>query len=341
MEMINNTHNRDGSALLIALWIVVLSSMFIVSFTYDAAIESRLISYYRKRNDAEYLARSGVAVAEMLMGKAGDIKGETRDDVEAEEDRWYNMAWDLKHTDSVRLVEEAGKGEIVLDIRAEESRRNVNELKTDDWERILELRGIPEDLWPVLIESFQDWVDKDGNPRFDGAETEDYYGTLEEPYQAKNAALATVDELLLIRGFDRAILYGGELQMGFGEEDTVNISRGIADLLTVYGKKVNVNAAREDVLMTLPGIDEVEAVTIREEVRGLEGEDMEGNPFRNSNDFITRTQLPVALKKYITTDSKIYRINATGNVGGVTRTIQCIGRYDGKRLNVLRWVEGV
>ncbi len=335
--MINRRHKCEGSALLIALWVVVLSSMFIVSFTYDAAIEARLISYYRKRNDAEYLARSGVAVAEMLMGK--DIKGDTRDEAEAEEDRWYDNAWDLKHADNVSLVEEAGNGQIAVDIRAEESRRNVNGLKTDDWERILDLRGIPEDLWPVLIESFQDWVDSDSNPRFDGAETEDYYETLDEPYEAKNSNLDTVDELLLIRGFERAILYGGELQIGLGEEDTITINRGIADLLTVYGNRVNVNAASADVLMTLPFIDEVEAATIREEVQGLEGEDMEGNPFRNPNDFITRTQLPAELKKYITTDSKIYRITARGNVAGVNRTIQCVGHYDGKRLNVLRWIE--
>ncbi len=337
--MKNIRHKREGSALLIALWIVVLSSMFIVSFAFDAAMESRLISYYRKRKDAEYLARSGVAVAEMLMGKTKDIKGDTPDDAEAEEDRWYNVAWDLKHADHVNLVEDAGNGQIAVSIKAEESRRNVNRLKTDDWERILELRGIPEDLWPVLIESFQDWVDSDDNPRFDGAETEDYYDDLEEPYKAKNGNLDTVEELLLIRGFEPAILYGGELQIGLGEEDTINIDRGIADLLTVYGNKVNVNAAGADVLMTLPGIDEVEAAAIREEVRGLEGEDMEGNPFRNPNDFLARTQLPVSLKSYITTDSKIYRITSRGKVAGVYRTIQCVGHYDGKRLNVLRWIE--
>mgnify|MGYP000473525683 CR=1 FL=1 len=76
------------------------------------------------------------------------------------------------------------------------------------------------------------WIDDDSEVRYDGAETDDYYATLDPPYVAKNGPLDTVGELLLIRGFSRAILYGGKLETGFEGEEPVTVS-GIADLETL------------------------------------------------------------------------------------------------------------
>ena len=79
-----------------------------------------------------------------------------------------------------------GNGVIFLDIVPEPARRNVNLLKHEDWEDVLETGGIPEDMWPVLIDSVLDWIDRDSVERADGAETDDHYSQLERPYKAKN-----------------------------------------------------------------------------------------------------------------------------------------------------------
>ncbi len=60
-----------GSALIIVLWTLGLLSLLIGSFAFDARIEARIISYYRKRSQAVYISKSGVELAEMLLEKSG------------------------------------------------------------------------------------------------------------------------------------------------------------------------------------------------------------------------------------------------------------------------------
>ncbi len=58
-----------------------------------------------------------------------------------------------------------------------------------------------------LIAALLDWRDGDDQTRDGGAENE-YYNTLDPPYRTKDAPFDTVEELLLVRGFSAAILYG-------------------------------------------------------------------------------------------------------------------------------------
>lgn len=340
---------RDGSALIVVLWVVGLLSMLIGSFAFDAHVESRITSYYKKRTKAEYLAKSGIEIAEMLMAGSAEIKKDQKKTEEFEDDQWFEAKKRLKTGASLMGIEqELGDGKIILDIIPEPARRNVNMLKDDDWERVLEVGGVPEELWPELIDSFNDWTDKDDDPRMDGAETEDYYETLEPPYRADNDVLDTVEELLLVKGFTKTILFGGSLRVL--EEDEPVIISGIADLLTTYGDgKVNVNAAPMRVLMTLPLGDEAELVAraIIEEREG-EGwidntgsdEEEEDYSFKSIGDFSSRVpDAPAEVRNYLSVDSKTYRIKSIGDVHGVKRTVWCIVRYANKSLTILRWRE--
>lgn len=343
------TGKRDASALIIVLWVVGLLSMLIGSFAFDAHVESRITSYYRKRTKADYLAKSGLEIAEMLMAGAAEIKKDQEKVDEFEDDEWFEDKKRLKTGSSLVGIEyELGDGKIILDIVPEPARRNINMLKDDDWERIFEVGGIPEELWPELIDSFNDWTDKDDDPRMDGGESEDYYETLEPPYRADNDVLDTVEELLLVKGFTKTILFGGSLQV-LEEDDPVTIS-GIADLLTTYGDgKVNINAASMRVLMTLPLGDEAELVAraIIDERNG-EGwiddtgsnEEEEDFSFKNVGDFSSRVpDAPSEIRNYISIDSKTYRLKSVGDVHRVKRTIWCIARYADKNLTILRWWE--
>ena len=44
---------RRGAALVVVLWVVGILAMLVGSFTFDAHIESRIISHYRKRMKAD------------------------------------------------------------------------------------------------------------------------------------------------------------------------------------------------------------------------------------------------------------------------------------------------
>ena len=339
---------RGGSGLIVALWVIGLLSLLVTSFAFDAHIEARITSYYRKRMKAQHLAHAGVEMAEFLMRKSLAIKSAgTTEDIE--EEWWFADAELLSKGLPIRnLDHELGAGKIVLTIEPEPARRNVNKLGNTDrereeaWERILDVGGIAEEVWPELIESFLDWTDKDETPRTDGAETDDYYGLLDSPYTAKNGPLDTVEELLLVKGFDRTILFGGVIDLGIEGEDPVSV-RGFDDLLTTYGDgKVNVNAATVEVLMTLPGVDEVAAQEIIYEIQDWVNDagDVEPNPYSNPNDFIARNPgLSPALKAHVVTDSAIFRVTSTGVVQGVARRLWAIVEYQKGKLRILRWRE--
>jgi general secretion pathway protein K len=339
----------------VVLWTVGLLSLLVASLTFDAHIEARITSYYRKRTKAAYLAQSGLEIARMLLAKRGEITGP--DQVGEEDDRWFDHAKRLKENGSIDgLVESLGEGTVTLSILPEPARRNINNLDLqgnanqqeveENLERIFTVGGITEDteLWPGLVDSFMDWIDADDLARKDGAETEDYYATLKPPYKAGNRALETVEELLLVKGYTRAILSGGTLEPAFEGAEPRQVG-GIAELLTTYGDgKVNINSASRPVLMTLPGVDDLVAGAIIEEREGWLSTErrQQQTPFRNEDDLFRRIpDLNAAqVRKYITTaDSQTCRITSIGQVGGVKRKIWCIGEYAGGQIKMLRWRE--
>lgn len=334
-------HPASGSALVVILWLIAVLSVLVTTMAFDAHLESRIISYSRKRTKADHMVRSGLEIAEMLMRKSNDIASKKLE--RKEDDRWYDYASKLAEGLMINgLRETLPGGEVCLDIEPEPARRNVNLLKEEDWERVLEVAGVPMDSWAVIIESFEDWKDRDSDVRPDGAETDDYYSTLDKPYRAKNGPVDTVEELLLVKGFTRAVLSGGVLQSADGLDDNVEIS-GIIDLLTVYGDgKVNINAASGRVLRTLPGVDEVVAGAIIEEREGLllPESERENTSFKNIEDLYRRIpELDPEIRGYITTGSQIFRVTSTATVGGVSRRVWCIGSFVNNHFEVLRWWE--
>lgn len=336
---------RAASALVVALWVLTLLALLIGSFAFDMHLESRITSYYRKRLKAEYAAKGGLDMAQMLLTQSGEIK--TRTFPEKDKDKfWYTAAKRLSEGLAVSGFSfPIGEGTLRLDIVPEPSRRNINRLSNEDWERILDLAGVPEEKWEGLIAAFFDWTDPDDDPRPNGGAESEYYETLKLPYMAKNGPVDTVEEILLIKGFIREILHGG---LPPDAEEGDEPWAGMADTLTVFGDgRVNVNAAPARILMSLPGIagDEELAEEIIVEREGLtEGENMDEDiSFKDANDFFNRVPELVPyrsqLEPLITMRSGIYRISSAGVVHGVERRISCIAEWDGSALRILRWWE--
>jgi general secretion pathway protein K len=341
---------RSGSALIIVLWVTGLLAMLVASLAFEAHLEARITNYYRNRTLAYYSARSGLALAELLISKSSGLQDSELDAARAEQERWYETARSLAEGGFVEIehelpVEQGETAIISLRIVPEPARRNINVIARmqddESMERILDVGGIPQELWPTLIESLYDWVDEDDTPRPDGAETDDYYANRDPPYRAKNAALDTVGEMLLIRGYTREILEGGRLTGGFFESGEVVVS-GIGDLLTVHGDgKVNINAASQRVLMTIPGMDDIVAsdvVRIRSEWTDGTGTGRQG--FRSPEEFLAEfPDFPEGRRSLVTTGSAIFRIESVGVLYGVRHTIWCTVEHSGGRVRFLEWRE--
>lgn len=358
------TARRTGSALVLVLLLVVALSVFILSFATDAELELRYASVARKRRQCDSLVQSGLAIASMLMEKQQEISPDAEADSGEDDDRWFEAARRLAKGQPLQgLVEDIGDGQVILTITPEPGRRNVNLLTDEDWERILENAGVPEDCWPMLIDSYGDWIDEDENSRSDGAESEDYYEKLEQPYSAKNGPLDTVGELLLIRGFTESLLKGGPFdpskmdqlaneQAGenrfsahvdrFADTNLVTVS-GIEDLLTTYGDgKVNIQSASQEVLMTLPGIDDIAAGAIIEERGDFDDPlaDDAREPYSSVDDLYSRVDgLDPAAREMMTTSSSYFRVSITGKVGSVERRVWGIVYSDKDGVHYLRWCE--
>lgn len=345
--MKNSRTERDhGTALIVALWVVIFLSLIVGFFAFDMHVEARITSYYRKRLKADHLARAGIERAKMLMVKSTDPKIKD-DSYEQKEARWYMSARLLNSGGAVQdFVDEIDTGKASVSIVPEPALRDVNKLDPAGWEAVLEVAGVPENMWDELIAAVTDWKDQDELTTGSlGAESE-YYESLDPPYKAKNGPVYSVDELLLVKGFTPEILHGGPPPDA--GEDAEPMS-GIADLLTTYGDtegKINVNAAPFRVLMTLPGMDEVSAEDIISEREGVYEEDEEDHSFKDPADFRKRfPNLSQAVYGLITTASTTYRIVSTGDSHGVRRTISCVIQVKagpaGKpgETTVLRWLE--
>jgi hypothetical protein len=348
----NSNRKRDGSALIVTLFVVVVLSLLVGSFGYEAHLEAKYASYARDRVKASLLAESGFAIAEMLMDKQRG--GGPGTSVPDDEDRWFDAAERIRLGQSITgLVEPVGDGYIILDIVPEPGRLNVNLLLREDWEILLDNIGLPEEYWQDIIDPVLDWMDADdvSNPK--GAETEDYYSLLEPPYKAKNGPVDTVRELLLVKGFSEPILTGGifdpvTLDDKIGERfsrfnrfsDTNEIViAGIEHMLTTYGDgKINIQSAPYDVLRTLPDVDDILARAIMEEREDMV--DDEPNPFASVEDLFARIEgLNSAIADKVTVKSQYYRITSTGRVGNIERKIWCIAYHGDRQLRYLRWVE--
>ena len=331
-------------------------SLVVVSFAYEAHLEGKIVSAARKKLKCAALADSGMELAKSFLDHSRELTGSETEE-EKEEDNRFQAADDLRRGKSVSIRynfttrEGEDAGSVRVDIEPEDSLRNVNNITEEDWERMFNLIGLPEDYWPELIDSFYDWTDPDNAPRENGAETDDYYATLEKPYSSADKPLDSVRELLLIKGFTEPILTGGILNPEDPPESQIVLTNGVSRLLTTYGEgKVNINAVRDDslglaILQTLPGITEIEAHAIIEEressgYTGLGSEEIKA--FESVEDARTRLAEIVeepAFFDNITVKSEIFRITSTGQIGRVTKRISAIVYANGDLWRILRWSE--
>lgn len=328
-----NQTARTGSALMLALVTIVLLSSLTASFLFRVHVESDLSARHRFGAKARSLSRSGLDVAAWLLAIAPEAGNEPEEDMTEET---FIAARHLQRGIAVqRYTLETGEGELRLDIRPESGRRNVNLLPDADWEIMLENAGVPEEHIDELLDQFRDWTDEDEATRLQGAEADDeYYEERELP--VKNGPVDHLDELLNIKGFTRAILYGGTLEEYYEEPD-ISVS-GIAPLLTVYGgNRIQVNAASREILLSVSGLREGQVDRLLEGRAGTDGIfGTEDDGYRSAADAILAGGIAGGAEELFTTEARgIFRVRSTAEVSGVSRTTEVILELNGRDVFIL------
>jgi len=202
--------NNKGYILLI----VLIISAFMVAMTSDFFLKTHTYISYIKRLksdiSAEFFAISGFEIAKAVLevdklGLSKSFMPNLNSDrgIDSYKDIWALNFPELPIDDYTLKIE-------IVD---ENSKINVSSLANDRVEkspyynmvqRLLTSMGLPLDIADALV----DWVDPD-DIRFPyGAETSSYYFNLSPPYTAKNGAMDSVDELLLVKGITPEIYYG-------------------------------------------------------------------------------------------------------------------------------------
>jgi general secretion pathway protein K len=234
--------HKEGAALIIALWVLMILSIIVGSFAFEMQLESRLVSHKRKRFQAEVLARSGVEYAKALIDQSPKVKELEIEEMDDEEG-FLQAALYIKRGLRTSSTIEQGEGSFTVTIQSAEAGRNINRLSREEWLDILEMANVPSTDWDSMLDCLQDWIDPGDEHRLNGAESDDPFYE-DAGYSVKNGPLDSVEELLLVKGWGPDILYGKE-----ADEDGDAIF-GIAKLLTVWGDgKVNLNTATTNLLL--------------------------------------------------------------------------------------------
>ncbi|MCD6303546.1 MAG: general secretion pathway protein GspK [Planctomycetes bacterium] len=251
--------SRVGSILVAVLVIIALATLAAASLLYRAHAEVAAAVAGSRRQQAYAVAMAGINRAMAVAAGLGADRESWYDNTDLFKNQfvcndgandWYYTiyAYNPSDPDVLRngLSDEASK--INVNVAGEET--------------LLRLA----DMTPELVDALLDYIDRDGDTRPQGAE-QDYYDQLPRPYMIKNGPLATVEELLLVKGFTGRIVYGEDYNLNGLLEDNEDdgetsfppddgdgvLDRGLLGLVTVWSyemdldregnRRVNLNTA--------------------------------------------------------------------------------------------------
>jgi general secretion pathway protein K len=331
---------RDRGLVLIAvLFFVVLAYAGVGTFLARAFVDGRSATNRDHAARAEALARGGVrlAVAALLIDRAGEQQADFEVDTPSD-------PWALLGASPVPLPDGG-----LLHVRVEDSgaKLGLNALFSEGAPRdektealltallgkvIEEIPVRPEQKLydvPVLARNLIDWIDADDGRVAGGAE-DDYYAAQQPPYVPANQPLFSLDELLLVEGFDAQL---------------VNALRPYVDVIPLAGGDgVNPNTAPSWVLALIfhgqPGAEELaNEDTVR---RILDIRDQKGILCADEANNPACTPLREVVEGEVypppTFHANVFRVTAEARYGEVRRTVEAVvDRSEAEKPVILAW----
>lgn len=325
--------------LMAVLFFVLLASAGVATFLARATVDGMAA---RNRDDAaraEALARGGVrlAIAALLLDRISEQQNQFEADTA--QDLWAQLgSLPLPLADSGLLqvrVADAGSKLSLNALFAEGEPRDekteifLGELLT---KVIDEIPVRPEQKLydvPALAQNLIDWVDADA-VRVGGGDEDEYYAAQRPPYRPSNLPLLSVDELLLVEGFDAQL---------------VNALRPYVDVLPLAGGDgVNPNTAPSWVLALLyhgqPGAerladeDTVRRILDIREQKGILCGDEASHPACTPLREVVEGEVYPPLSYH----ADVFRVTAEARYGEVRRTVEAVvDRSEAEKPTILAW----
>jgi general secretion pathway protein K len=346
--------DENGFILVTVLLVIALLLPLVLAF--NSRVQLNLIQAENFRNSVQALriARSGVE------GAIGVLKMDDQT-YDTPKDRWGMAFPSLALGEgasqgvlSVTIVDEDGKipinrlikGATPEDGQADKAvgasvdqssktsgvKRGEEPAQTDRVDREMEtrLRGLITMLGgnPEIVNALIDWIDSDSDPTGgEGAEDEYYKG---HGYRCKNGPIDSLDELLLIKGFDKDLV----------------IERKLKDYLTIAPTdgKINVNTASLEVLKTMLG---TKTTGLVQPLNESDVEDL--HRYREEHELKTTKDIGLAIKisqdqlgrisSFVKVNSSYFTVTSRYSIGRVVKTVEAMLKRDGPTVTVISWRE--
>jgi general secretion pathway protein K len=298
-------HNR-GIVLLALLWVLSALALVALNLASTVRTETTVAQASGEAERAYFYARGGLEEAIyriVFPDKDPEKQKRVLPYAEGLNHYWKNNGKLVCH---VAISDEAGK--IDLNFASKEILANL-----------LKNVGVADSLSESIAEAIVKWR----QPRSEETE-KDSEDSLTKTGRIKHHPFASVEELLLVNGVSREILYGVPRR---NEDGKVVVRRGLAEFVTVYSgqTQININYAEPEVIAALPGLD-LQTAEMIIEARTKE-------PLKSSSDLSQRVMGLIdgkALPFLATEFSSRYCLVATAFVkdSNVRRSIKLVAKRD-------------
>jgi len=278
MKADNTSNMKQGSVLIIVLWIIIILTILAVSISVVASSQVFFTRQYRRQITEYFIARAGIALclAELNRDKEANtydaLKEEWSNKTELFNERPVGNGFlTVSYEYSNYLTTFSSEGESVVTntfygMIDEERKININTASATVLQALFQNRvALAPAQAKEIADSIIDWRDNDENRRENGAEN-GYYQSLSSPYSCKNNKFDILEELILVKGM---------------RPETF---QAVKDFITVYGDgKVNINTAGKPVLCALGMSDTLAEKVIRcrcgsDEIEGTEDDEVFTQP---------------------------------------------------------------
>jgi general secretion pathway protein K len=304
--------NSDERGFVLIVVMLVIALLFPVVLTFNARTQVKLLqaANFRDNTQALWLARSGVEAA------MGILKAD-------------NPAYDAK-TDNWSMAFpaiEVGDGKLAVDIIDEDSKININQLidskgvnvnsyVENSLRKLIARLGGKQEVVDALI----DFMDADSEPFGTWGAEYEYYKPM--GYSPKNGPLDSLDELYLVRGFDKDLI----------------VDKKLKDYITVAPTdgKINVNTAKKEVLYDIH--DQLREGLVEEIVRYRDGKEFK-NIVDLKNVIGINDNLYANILPYTKVNSSVFKVHSKYTLYKVTKNVDALLKREGKTVIIISWRE--
>lgn len=253
--------DRKAFVLIAVLVVVAMLSYSAYTFTYWVSVEADTSLVEAREVQARYMAESGAALVETLaiarsLGRPVPDPGnlpELFDGISVPlgpEDDGATRAFGRfsVFAEARQAARPSALGETASEtfgVSPEGARIHLNHWAQADPEALERALGSLPNATPELVQAVLDWLDPDDEKRPRGAES-DVYSELDPPVSPRNGPVESIEELLLVRGMTREILFGESDEEADRPGAAVATRpgerpRGWADYLTLHSGEPNLD----------------------------------------------------------------------------------------------------